>query len=209
MNKGKQVAALGAFARAQREENRRRLIAAARRVFERSGYLAPSVDDIAQEAGVSRQTFYRHFDVKLAVGMEFFAEHHESSRAVWSRLSSEDARNPKAVHRWLSDMLATYEDQRNALRDLVQMGIVEPAFSRAVKNLMRDNMAEIARHVPAFRQEHDDTSRDRERFADAWLLVDQILEQFNSFVLDFSPLGRADLIDALSRSFSRFIERNP
>jgi AcrR family transcriptional regulator len=67
-----QLAGLSEFTRTRKEASRRRLLEAARRVFNRYGYLAPSVDDIAQEAGVSRQTFYRHFDGKLAIAMEYF-----------------------------------------------------------------------------------------------------------------------------------------
>src|ERR1700733_8411612 len=71
MMKGReaQVAGLNEFARQQKEDSRRRLVEAAERVFDRAGYIATSVDDIAQEAGVSRQTFYRHYDGKLAIAM--------------------------------------------------------------------------------------------------------------------------------------------
>lgn len=209
MNKGKQVAALGAFARAQREENRRRLIAAARRVFERSGYLAPSVDDIAQEAGVSRQTFYRHFDGKLAVAMEFFDEQHQLARKVWGQLSAEKARDPQGVRAWLNKMLDGYEQDRNALRAFFEMGAVEPTFTKAVKDLVRDYMAELTANIPLFRYEQDGTAQDRERFADAVLLVELILEQFNSYIIHYALLERNDMLDALTRSFSRFVARYP
>src|ERR1700758_1712804 len=92
-----QVAGLNEFARQQKEESRRRLIEAAERVFNRAGYIAPSVDDIAQEAGVSRQTFYRHYDGKLAIAMEFFERHNDVSLPLWLRIGDLDHTNHATV----------------------------------------------------------------------------------------------------------------
>jgi AcrR family transcriptional regulator len=208
INKGKQVAALGAFARAQREENRRRLLAAARRVFERSGYLAPSVDDIAQEAGVSRQTFYRHFDGKLGVAMEYFETQREVSHALWGRLKAAQVRDPVAVEAWIGSILDHYCNARNTLRTFVEMGVVEPSFVNAVRTIVHDHMAQLGETIPAFRAEHDGTFEDRARVTDAILLVDQMLEQLNNFAMRFNLVEQADLVASLSRSFCRFIDRN-
>ncbi|MGV9861770.1 TetR/AcrR family transcriptional regulator [Rhodococcus koreensis] len=49
---------------AQRKEA---LLAAARRVFERKGFIDTRVSDIVKEAGVSHGTFYTYFDTKEAV----------------------------------------------------------------------------------------------------------------------------------------------
>src|SRR5215467_7372219 len=47
-----------------RDERRRTLIAAATRAFSRSGFAGTSLDDVADEAGVSRILLYRHFESK-------------------------------------------------------------------------------------------------------------------------------------------------
>lgn len=49
---------------AQRLATRRLLVDAAVRVFARIGYARSTVDEIAQEAGASRATFYLHFKTK-------------------------------------------------------------------------------------------------------------------------------------------------
>src|ERR1700756_3457450 len=92
-----QVAGLNEFARQQKEESRRRLIEAAERVFCRAGYIAPSVDDIAQEAGVSRQTFYRHYDSKLAIAMEFYERQIAISTPLWLKIGDLDYTDPAVV----------------------------------------------------------------------------------------------------------------
>jgi AcrR family transcriptional regulator len=52
---------------ARGERTRRQIIDAARRVFERDGYLDVGVADIAREAGVAHGSFYTYFPTKVAV----------------------------------------------------------------------------------------------------------------------------------------------
>jgi AcrR family transcriptional regulator len=47
---------------ARKKDQRRALLLAATAVFARVGYAAASVEDVVQEAGISRRTFYEHFD---------------------------------------------------------------------------------------------------------------------------------------------------
>lgn len=57
----------GAEGRGLRRETRRTILVAAGRVFGRLGYAGTRVEDILQEADVSRATFYKLFDSKEAV----------------------------------------------------------------------------------------------------------------------------------------------
>jgi AcrR family transcriptional regulator len=50
--------------RLRRPERREQLLAAATRAFARAGFAATSLDDIAEQAGISRVLLYRHFDSK-------------------------------------------------------------------------------------------------------------------------------------------------
>src|ERR1700751_4107846 len=99
-----QIAGLSEFAGVQKEESRRRLIEAAERVFNRAGYIAPSVDDIAQEAGISRQTFYRHYDGKLAIAMEYFERQNDISLPIWLKIGDLDYTNPAVVIAWITEL---------------------------------------------------------------------------------------------------------
>ena len=60
--------------RADAERNRAALVGAARRVFERDGYVRARITDIADEAGVAHGSFYSHFDGKPAVFAAVMAE---------------------------------------------------------------------------------------------------------------------------------------
>src|SRR3954449_4454340 len=48
----------------RKDRQRRRLFAAAAAVFARSGYAEATAEGIAREAGMSKATFYEHFDNK-------------------------------------------------------------------------------------------------------------------------------------------------
>jgi AcrR family transcriptional regulator len=50
--------------RADAARNRTALVAAARRVFERDGFVAARITDIADEAGLAHGSFYSHFRTK-------------------------------------------------------------------------------------------------------------------------------------------------
>ena len=50
-----------------RDATRRRIIAAARKVFVKKGYARATIEEITAVAGVSRATLYLHFDSKFAL----------------------------------------------------------------------------------------------------------------------------------------------
>lgn len=55
-------------------DNRRAILAAARRVFAEQGYHAP-LSTIAREAGVGQGVFYRHFPTRIDLAFAVFEEH--------------------------------------------------------------------------------------------------------------------------------------
>src|SRR5216683_7674628 len=59
-----QAAAPGRPRRADAARNRQALLAAARRVFERDGFVTARITDIADEAGLAHGSFYSHFRSK-------------------------------------------------------------------------------------------------------------------------------------------------
>jgi AcrR family transcriptional regulator len=50
--------------RLKRQERREQILSAATEAFARSGFAATSLDEIAEEAGITRVMLYRHFDSK-------------------------------------------------------------------------------------------------------------------------------------------------
>lgn len=82
------------------------LVAAARRIFERDGFLDARIVDIAAEAGVATGTFYTYFDGKEAA----FA-------AVMDEVTEEMLHPVLAEHRIEGDLVATIEQTHRAYLD--------------------------------------------------------------------------------------------
>ncbi len=71
---------------ARKRAQRRALVQAATAVFARLGYAGASVEDIVREAGVSRRTYYEHFD-DLA---DVLAAVHDASGKLATRFVDEE-----------------------------------------------------------------------------------------------------------------------
>jgi AcrR family transcriptional regulator len=61
-------------AQKQRESRRAAVLVAARKVFAKNGYHQTSIDDLIEEAGIARGTFYLYFESKRAIFDELLEE---------------------------------------------------------------------------------------------------------------------------------------
>jgi AcrR family transcriptional regulator len=88
--------------RAQAELTRRSILDAAQRLFERNGYVATTMEAIADEAGVSLKTVYLAFTTKAGL-----------LRAVWDLLLKGDTSDaPVAERPWYVDVLEEPDPER-------------------------------------------------------------------------------------------------
>lgn len=204
-----QVAGLNEFARQQKEESRRRLIEAAERVFSRAGYIATSVDDIAQEAGVSRQTFYRHYDGKLAIAMEYFERQNDISLPLWLRIGDQDFTNPAVVIAWITMLFDFNEAKRLSLRTFVEMGTVEPQFIERIKELIPAIIAQLGDKIPAFAAARGKGPTARRRWVNAWLFFYHLREQCSMNATGFMATDRTHVIDAFTDGFLDLLNPEP
>jgi AcrR family transcriptional regulator len=96
-----------------RDATRRRIVAAARRVFVKKGYTRATVEEITAVAGVSRATLYLHFDSKYAllavVTEKMRAEALEAGHRLAEVLLSGDRAELRG---WIEWMLGWYAQNR-------------------------------------------------------------------------------------------------
>ncbi|MQA96862.1 MAG: TetR family transcriptional regulator [Streptosporangiales bacterium] len=107
------------------------LLAAARTVFERDGYLDARVADIVTAAGVSHGTFYTYFDSKLQVFRGVIAEvSAEIQDAVTVPLGERGDRDPSDFVRRLDlsnrRFLDVYRKNHRMLMLMEQMATIDP-----------------------------------------------------------------------------------
>jgi AcrR family transcriptional regulator len=113
--------------RADAARNRAALVAAARRVFERDGFVAARVTDIADEAGLAHGSFYSHFRAKEDALAAVLTEVAEEMLHPGPQLH--DARNPAAAIE-AANLAYLQAYQRNAALMLVleQVAAVDKDF---------------------------------------------------------------------------------
>ncbi len=201
-----QFAGMNAFNKIRGDESRRRLIDAAKEVFSTSGYTATSVDDIAQKAGISRQTFYNHFDGKLAIAMEYFERENSNSLPYWLQIAKQDFTNPDILVAWIRALFDYHEANRNILQTFVEMGITEPSFVERVKELIPEIITQLGRDIPAFAAAHREKPEARRRWVKAWLLLYHLREQCHMNATGFMWEDRQLIIEEFADSFHQFIK---
>jgi AcrR family transcriptional regulator len=139
----------------RRDEQRRRLILAAARVFSRDGFAGASVASILEVSGLSRGTFYRHFedlpDVFLAVRRSAAELAYEVvSRSV--RCETEPVARLRAGILSFLELIAQHGDlARVLLRDPQARGDEQELFANPLASyvaLMREGLEEaMARNL--------------------------------------------------------------
>ncbi len=152
--------------RADAARNRRALLAAARRVFERDGFVTARITDIADEAGLAHGSFYSHFRSKEDALAAVFGEvgeemlHPGPSLGGTGQAAEEAGSDPVAVIQAanvaylqayrrnarlmaLMEQVATVDERFAALR-LERSDAFLARNARAIRRLQRAGLADPA-----------------------------------------------------------------
>ena len=103
-------------------ETRARLVAAAKEVFERDGFLDARISDIAEHAGLSHGSFYHYFESKEEVFREVAAAVEERLREpLYSVILDSSSTAPpfERIHEGIRRNLEAYRDEARI------MGVIE------------------------------------------------------------------------------------
>jgi AcrR family transcriptional regulator len=127
------------------QRTRRLILDAARRVFERDGYLDAGIDEIVAEAGVARGSFYTYFPSKLAVFKLLAAEVGESVAAAVAPELGERGLDPvAALDRANRRYLQAYRQHAGMYGLIEQLASIDPdllALRRRYRQLHVDRVA--------------------------------------------------------------------
>jgi len=150
----------------RQDRQRRRLYAAAGNVFGRVGYADATAEAIAREAGMSKATFYEHFDNKEDC---IVALHDDATRAVLEAMrrtgeehGGDTAGRVRAVIHTFLDVLAAFPDEAQTLlveiigagpRAMEHRDRVLHEYATYVDDVNREDAARGG--VPRFASPHD------------------------------------------------------
>jgi AcrR family transcriptional regulator len=121
--------------RLRRSARREQVLAAATRAFARSGFAATSLDEVADEAGVSRVILYRHFESKADL---YRAVLDRASARLVAAVGAGDY-TPESV----DALLAAAVEDPDGFRLLFQHAAREPEF-RQQMDAFRESMTAVA-----------------------------------------------------------------
>lgn len=135
--------------RADAARNRAALVGAARRVFERDGYVRARITDIADQAGVAHGSFYSHFDSKPAIFAAVMAEVEEEMLHPGPALNGGDADPVAVIGAANRAYLEAYRRNARLMALLEQVATVDEGF-RELRT--RRSAAFLARNARAVRR---------------------------------------------------------
>jgi AcrR family transcriptional regulator len=145
----------------QRLMTRRRIVQAARRVFEERGYGQASIGDITKAAKVNRATFYLHFANKAAVFNDVYAEvrEHQTGR-YWAMLDEGlTAGTEEALRDVLDRALAWWEEQAALLPAIHEAMASDLEVAARWKDQLDELAGELRGYLGQFPEEERDARR--------------------------------------------------
>jgi AcrR family transcriptional regulator len=115
-----------AYLERRRAATRNAILLAARRVFADASYADAKIDDIIGAAGVSRATFYSHFESKLELACAIYEEIVPQTRALFARLPGLAGGDRAAVRAWLDAFVGSHLEHRYVT--IAQLQLFESQF---------------------------------------------------------------------------------
>ena len=117
-----------AFQEEQRRQTRAAIMAAAAEVFSNAAYVYATIDDITRAAGISRATFYMHFESKLALAFAIYEDISQDWQEHFDKLSEPGQTDPANLKPWVQRLSGIYVDHGYVTSLVSQLEIFEPAF---------------------------------------------------------------------------------
>jgi AcrR family transcriptional regulator len=194
-----------AFHQKRKKDSRERLLAAATAQFGARGYLAVSVEDIATAAGVSRVTFYRHFNCKEALAVDLFLRAAAAAMPRFLRIGALDYRDRATVRAWMDGLFEADRENRALLLVFTQAKVEGSEFIRHGHAYLADNIRALGEHIPAFALDNE-CPEHRRRWIEAWLLIYEIKDQSNHAALGSGVATDPLIIDIFTDRFLNFVD---
>lgn len=145
------VSGLKRYARQRNDQSLIGIRAAAARVFRRDGYTRVTMDQLAREAGVTRQTLYRHFPSKYDLALDFMGNSMQTTLDAWRSLCDCDLTDRANVHSWVRSVIA-HHVSRDDIRAYVELTSTEPAYRRVLADQIGQIIAMLADALPFFEE---------------------------------------------------------
>ena len=190
----------------QKQDSRERVLEAAQAVLLTHPYALITVEDITIEAKVSRGTFYRHFDSKLAVFLELHKPMKRYFYKLFDQLASVEKPDIDSVSRWLESISAYYLQEKVLIAAVEQIACIEPGFFAINSDMQEEICRRLGKAQPAFKMAFSSDPRASEAKAAAYLLLAQINHLCMENEIHRWNIDRHDSIKIVARNVCDFIK---
>jgi AcrR family transcriptional regulator len=143
------VSGLKRYARQRNDESLIGIRAAAALIFRRDGYTAATMEQLAREGGVTRQTLYRHFPSKYDLALDFMGTSAQATLDTWRSLCDCDIGDRACIHAWVRSVIAHHVG-RDDIRAYVELTSTEPAYRRVLADQIGQIITTLAEALPFF-----------------------------------------------------------
>ena len=132
--RGPRAGGRNGFQQQRKEQTRTAILTGAASVFSVTPYLFATIDDLIAAAGVSRATFYTHFDSKLSIALAIY----DSIESDWQGLYDELTRMPRpdraGLEDWLGRLAHLYVEHGFVTSLVIQLATFEPGFKQRLRD---------------------------------------------------------------------------
>ena len=164
-------------------------------MFERDGYVASRVEDIALAAGASRATFYLHFKAKSDIARELMGPLRDESETLYRELDTLGDPTWDELHAWVTRAMGYWRRNRAAITVVDEAVAVEPELAGYLVESAQASANAMAGYLARWSGAERETARLRvttfilqlERVCFLWLVRDV-------------PFDRAGTLTALTDS---------
>jgi AcrR family transcriptional regulator len=182
-----------ATARTPPSDTRTALLAAAAKEFETVGYEATHTNKIAARAGFAPQTFYRHFEDKLAIFLIVYRE--------WVDTETEFLDQARDMEHAASILIAHHRRWKQFRRSVRVLAIREPAVRAVWATAKKDRVVRVREWLPQL------AAAPHERIAGGLLLIERMADAIVEGELEDlgvpADRGVAILADTMRRVWRR------
>lgn len=132
--KGLRPGGRNGFQQQRREQTRAAILAGAASVFSATPYVFATVDDLIAAAGVSRATFYAHFDSKLSLALAIYDSIEADWQTLYDELTSMARPDRATLEAWLQRVAHIYVEHGYVTSLVMQLATFEPSFRLRLKS---------------------------------------------------------------------------
>jgi AcrR family transcriptional regulator len=135
------------LAERRRLETREMILTGAASVFREHGYQDATVEEIANQAGVSRGTFYLHFKDKAEAAVAIGTRHLSRTNELFKQLDNMESPSIADVENWLHELTAHFRSELVALEVGTKASISSNDFAVEDKRIQFEQALVFERHL--------------------------------------------------------------